>query len=94
MVLNTGYKICRKINLCSGGYIFDFIDDKIYCSIISIPKNCVIDDSYKVAAVSVNVDNEVEILAIISKEDLESYNLNILGVLFSQEGFVRALTVG
>lgn len=93
MILKTGYKICRKIELCSGGYIFNFIDDKIYASTNFISKDCIIDDSYKIAEVSVNVDNEVEILTIISKEDLESYNLNIFGVPFIQKGFSRSLIV-
>lgn len=93
MVLKTGYKICRKIELGSGGYIFDFIDDKIYDSISFIPKNVIIDDSYKVTEVSMNVDTELEILSIISKEELESYNLNILGFIPVQEGFGRGLFI-
>lgn len=93
MILKHGYKICRRIELGSGGYTFNFIDDKIYDRINFIPKSLVIDNSYMVAEVVMNVDTELEITAIISKEELESYNLNILGFIPGQKGFGRELVV-
>lgn len=83
MVLCTGYKIGRKLDINGGGYIFDFIDDKIHECIGSVFKEDVVDNSYKIFKIEINVENELNITEIISSEKLiseylKSYNSNLL----------------